>query len=64
VFTSLPFRGDVGRTSNITLIRPDVTKRFQEVKSLRKELLAGLSTAGRQSELSSGNLLGRARMES
>jgi PAS domain S-box-containing protein len=39
-FTILPFHDDAGRMVGIAAILRDVTKRFEEMKALRKELTA------------------------
>jgi PAS domain S-box-containing protein len=45
-FTILPFRDDAGGMIGIAAILRDVTKRFEEMKTLRKELLKGRDGAG------------------
>jgi PAS domain S-box-containing protein len=39
-FTIVPFTGDDGRITGIAAIMRDVTARFQELQSLRKQLVA------------------------
>jgi len=45
-FTILPFRDIAGEIIGIAAILRDVTKRFEEIKAMRKELLKGRTTAG------------------
>jgi len=45
-FTILPFRDDAGGMIGIAAILRDVTKRYEEVKALREELMKGRNTAG------------------
>ncbi len=39
-FTIIPFRGDDGRIDGVAAILRDVTKRFEEMKELRRRLAA------------------------
>ncbi len=39
-FTIVPFRGDDGRIAGVAAILRDVTKRFEEMKELRRQLAA------------------------
>jgi PAS domain S-box-containing protein len=45
-FTILPFRDDDGRMIGIAAVLRDVTKRFEEIKLLRKEISAFRTKAG------------------
>ena len=44
-FTILPFLDDVGRIVGVAAILRDVTRRFNELKALRKELVSSQQTA-------------------
>ena len=45
-FTILPFHDEAGRMVGIAAILRDVTKRFEEMKALRKELTAQKASTG------------------